>query len=87
MSMLALASYKKGAAKWFDNRGIAVFLLKYPLRRRLEGPSCRYRHYPIPWWHATRLPNQRQLKQVIGLAIADAQYAAGMTRKTQPAGA
>lgn len=29
MVMLSVASYEQGAAKWFNDRGIAAFVLKY----------------------------------------------------------
>jgi predicted esterase len=82
MSMLAVASYETGAAKWLNDRGIAAFLLKYrvlPTPWRTKVPVPPITEYKRG--NANPFPNDERLKQVIGMAIADAQQALRIVRR------
>lgn len=90
LQALSLDTEGTHVAQWLNAHGIAAFVLKYRLRQQEPGPlapppaapkpSGPPQEIPIVKANANPAPNDAVLKEVLRLAIADAQQALRLVR-------
>lgn len=78
---LEVPTYKDGPAKWFNDRGIAVFVLKY----RVLPTAWQVKRVPpmisvFPHGNANPFPDDKRMAETIVMAIADARQALKIIR-------
>ncbi len=78
---LEVPAYESGPAKWFNDRGIAVFVLKY----RVLPTEWQVKRAPptmitFPHANANPFPDDKRMSATIAMAIADARQALKIIR-------
>lgn len=78
---LEVPAYQNGPAKWFNDRGIAAFVLKY----RVLPTAWQIKRAPptitdFPHGNANPFPEDQRMTATIAMAIADARQALGIIR-------
>jgi dienelactone hydrolase len=82
MRRLSIHPYEASAAKWFNDRGIAAFVLKYrvlPTAWHTDGPMPVMTEFKRA--NANPVPDDARMTAVIEMAIKDAQQALRIARR------